>query len=76
MTKGDYSHIWMAVVVVILLAIAAIGGIMGKPLRLAAEGVKNNKDVTPYQSKIRTFSTLLAVFLLIMVYLMVDRSIF
>ncbi|WP_342555205.1 hypothetical protein [Paenibacillus sp. FSL R7-0652] len=76
MTKGDYSHIWMAVVVVLLLAIAAIGGIMGKPLRLAAEGVKNNKDVTPYQSKIRMFSTLLAVFLLIMVYLMVERQIF
>jgi uncharacterized membrane protein len=76
MTKGNYSHMWMAVVVVLLLAIAAIGGIMGKPLRLAAEGVKNNQDVTPQQSKIRMFSTLLAVFLLIMVYLMVERTIF
>ncbi|MBU5350652.1 hypothetical protein ACN9MH_09420 [Paenibacillus silvae] len=76
MTKGNYSHMWMAVVVVLLLAIAAIGGIMGKPLRLAAEGAKNNQDVTPQQSKIRMFSTLLAVFLLIMVYLMVERTIF
>jgi len=75
MTKGEYSHVWMAVVVVLLLAIAAIGGIMGKPLRLAAEGVKNKRDVGAEQSKIRMFSTLLAVFLLIMVYLMVNNQV-
>ncbi|WP_337034785.1 hypothetical protein [Paenibacillus illinoisensis] len=75
MTKGEYSHLWMGVVVVLLLAIAAIGGIMGKPLRLAAEGVKSNRDVSPEQGKIRMFSTILAVLLLIMVYLMVDRTI-
>ncbi|WP_458126156.1 hypothetical protein [Paenibacillus sp. Z3-2] len=75
MTKGEYSHLWMAVVVVLLLAIAAIGGIMGKPLRLAAEGVKNKRDVGAEQSKIRMFSTLLAVFLLIMVYLMVNNQV-
>lgn len=75
MTKGEYSHVWMAVVVVLLLAIAAIGGIMGKPLRLAAEGVKNKRDVGPEQSKIRMYSTLLAVFLLIMVYLMVNNQV-
>ncbi|WP_128101188.1 MULTISPECIES: hypothetical protein [Paenibacillus] len=75
MTKGEYSHLWMGVVVVLLLAMAAIGGIMGKPLRLAAEGVKSNRDVSPEHGKIRMFSTLLAVFLLIMVYLMVDSSV-
>lgn len=75
MTKGEYSYLWMGVVVVLLLAIAAIGGIMGKPLRLAAEAVKSKRDVSAEQSKIRTFSTLLAIFLLIMVYLMVNNQV-
>ncbi|CAH1226062.1 MULTISPECIES: hypothetical protein [Paenibacillus] len=75
MTKGEYSHLWMTIVVLLLLAIAAIGGIMGKPLRLAAEGARSNQDVRSYQSKISTFSALLAVFLLVMVYLMVNPGV-
>lgn len=68
---GTYSVAWIVIVLVLFLAISAIGGIMGKPLRLALEALRNNQPINGYIGKMRTFSTLLAVFLILITFLMV-----
>ncbi|MDQ0493602.1 hypothetical protein [Paenibacillus brasilensis] len=68
---GPYSVKWIVIVFVLFLAISAIGGIMGKPLRLALEALRNNQPINGYIGKMRTFSTLLAVFLILITFLMV-----
>ncbi len=75
MTKGDYSVPWMIVVVLLLLAMFALGGIISKPLRLAAVGMRENRDVSSETGKIRTLSALLAVALVVIVFFMVYRHI-
>ncbi|WP_322903431.1 hypothetical protein [Paenibacillus campi] len=75
MTKGTYSIAWMVIVVVLLLAIAALGGIMGKPLRLALANIEQKQEITVYTGKIRALSMGLAVCLLIMAFFMVYRHI-
>jgi hypothetical protein len=71
MTKGEYSVPWMIIVVVLLLAMFALGGIMSRPLRVAAAGMRENRDVSSETRKIRTMSALLMVTLLLMVFFMV-----
>lgn len=75
MTKSKPSVAWMIIVVVLLLAMFALGGIMSKPLRLASAGMRENRDVTGHISKIRTLSALLLVALLLMVFFMVFNKI-
>lgn len=75
MTKGDYSVAWMIIIVVLLLAMFAIGGIMSKPLRLATAGIRENRDVSAETGKLRTLSALLSVSLLLMVFFMVFNDI-
>ncbi|WP_410511974.1 hypothetical protein PaeBR_18295 [Paenibacillus sp. BR2-3] len=77
MTQGDdgYSVAWMVIVVVLLLAMFALGGIMSKPLRLAASGLRENRDVSGHMGKLRSLSSLLAVTLLLMVFFMVYNQI-
>lgn len=75
MSQGEYSVPWMVVVVVLLLAMFALGGIIGKPLRLAAAGMRENRDVSAETGKIRTLSLLLMVSLVLMVFFMVYSSI-
>ncbi|WP_151735491.1 hypothetical protein [Paenibacillus tengchongensis] len=71
MSQGEYSVPWMVIVVVLMLAMFALGGIMGKPLRLAAAGMRENRDVSAETGKIRTLSLLLLVALVLMIFFMV-----
>lgn len=75
MTKGEYTAIWMTVIVVLFLAIGALSGIMGKPLRQALESIRSNKGVGEVFGKLRTFSTLLSICVLLISFFMVFRSI-
>ncbi|BCG58492.1 hypothetical protein [Paenibacillus sp. URB8-2] len=75
MTKDEYSVPWMIIVALLLLAMFALGGIMSKPLRLAAAGMKQSRDVSSEIGKIRTLSALLAVCLLATLFFMVFNEI-
>lgn len=75
MSQGEYSVPWMIVVVILFLAIGAISGMMGKPLRLAVDGIKNNRDISVETGKIRTLSALLAICVLVMLFFMVYNHI-
>ncbi|MFC7680987.1 hypothetical protein [Paenibacillus sp. GCM10028914] len=71
MSKGDYSVPWMIIVTVLLLAMFAIGGIMGKPLKTALVSIREKREVTAEAAKLRTFSIILAILLIVMIYFMV-----
>ncbi|NMO95486.1 hypothetical protein [Paenibacillus lemnae] len=71
MSQGDYAVIWMIIVTVLLLGMFAIGGIMGKPLKSAMAGIREKRDIGADMAKLRTFSLLLAVLLVVMIYFMV-----
>lgn len=75
MSQGDYSVPWMIIIVILLLALGAISGIMGKPLRLAIKGIQEKRDISVEMGKIRTLSALLAICLLIMTFFMVYNHI-
>ncbi|MWV44012.1 hypothetical protein GRF59_10240 [Paenibacillus sp. HJL G12] len=75
MSQGDYSVPWMIVVIILFLAIGAISGMMGKPLRLALDGIKNSRDISVQTGKIRTLSALIAICVLVMLFFMVYRDI-
>ncbi|GAB6926634.1 hypothetical protein JCM10914A_06170 [Paenibacillus sp. JCM 10914] len=75
MTLGDYSHVWMAIVMVLLLAMFAIGGIMGKPLKTALAGIREKREVKEETSKLGTLSAVLSLLLLIMIFFMVFNDI-
>ncbi|MCC3381579.1 hypothetical protein ACFQ5D_07080 [Paenibacillus farraposensis] len=68
---NSYSVAWIVVVVLLFLAISGIAGAMGKPLRLSLEAIRNQQPMTQYAGKMRMFSTLLAVFLILITFLMV-----
>lgn len=75
MSQGTYSVPWMIVIIVLLLALGAISGIMGKPLRLAMKGIQEKRDISVETGKLRTLSALLAICLLVMVFFMVYNQI-
>ncbi|MCJ8010188.1 hypothetical protein MUG84_00340 [Paenibacillus sp. KQZ6P-2] len=75
MSQGSYSVPWMIVIVILFLAIGAISGMMGKPLRLAMEGIKNKRDISVETGKIRTLSALTAICVLVMLFFMVYNHI-
>lgn len=68
---GSYSVAWIVVVLLLFLAISGIAGAMGKPLRLSLEAIRSQQPITQYAGKMRMFSTLLAVFLILITFLMV-----
>ncbi|MEF2968391.1 hypothetical protein V3851_21380 [Paenibacillus sp. M1] len=71
MTQGEYSIPWMIIVVVLLLAIGAFSGIIGKPLRQMLESIRSNSGAAQAAGKLRTFSTLLCVCVLLITFFMV-----
>ncbi|MGZ7445184.1 hypothetical protein [Paenibacillus sp. TH7-28] len=73
--QGDYSVPWMIVIVLLFLAVGALSGIMGKPLRLAQEGIRQNKPITAEEGKLRTLSALLSVSVLVISFFMVFSTI-
>ncbi|SMF76687.1 hypothetical protein SAMN05661091_1340 [Paenibacillus uliginis N3/975] len=75
MSKGEYSVPWMIIVTVLLLAMFAFGGIMSKPLKSALAGIREKRDVKPETAKLRTFSSLLALSLIIMIFFMVYNQV-
>lgn len=75
MTFRDYSVTWMVIVMVLFLAIGALSGMMGKPLRLALEGIRSKKGFQDVAGKLRVFGSLLCVCVLLISFFMVYRAI-
>lgn len=75
MTFKDYSVTWMVIVMVLFLSIGALSGMMGKPLRVALEGIRSKKGFQEVAGKLRVFSSLLCACVLLISFFMVYRGI-
>lgn len=67
--KGDYSALWMALSVILLLALGAISGIMGKKMRQALADVSGSQ-IAGKLGAIRTLSLVMGILFFVMITLM------
>ena len=64
MSQGDYAVIWMIIVTLLFLAIAALGGIITKPLkRIAVAPFETGKSASSHIAKARIMSFIVLVHL-------------
>ncbi|WP_332310205.1 hypothetical protein [Paenibacillus sp. P22] len=64
--------LWMVLVIVLFLAIAALGGIQTKPLKRIVSQIQAGQSATAEIGKVRMFSFILLVLYIVTLYLMVN----
>ncbi len=69
-SKADYTVFWMILVVVLFLAIAAVGGIVTKPLKQVVASINDGKSATAHINKARTLSFVILLLYVVIVYFM------
>lgn len=69
-SKADYSYLWMGIVIVAFLVIAAFSGMLTKPLKLYREAAAEGKSAAELTGKIRLFSVLIGVSFVFILFLM------
>ncbi|GGD74045.1 hypothetical protein [Paenibacillus nasutitermitis] len=69
-SQADYEVIWMIIVVVLFLAIAAIGGIVSKPLKQIVTAIHSGQSATSNIAKARTLSLIILLIYLVIIYFM------
>jgi hypothetical protein len=70
MSQGDFAVAWMIIVTVLFLAIAAIGGIITKPLKRIATSIQSGQSASSHIAKVRTLSVVLLLVYLVTIYFM------
>ncbi|NIK76030.1 hypothetical protein FHS15_001137 [Paenibacillus castaneae] len=69
-SQKDYTVAWMIIIVVLFLAIAAIGGIVSKPLKLVVSSIGEGKSATSHINKARVLSLIILVIYIVIIYTM------
>jgi hypothetical protein len=70
MSQGNYSPLWMVLVTVLFLGIAAVSGMMSKPLKQIVGSIRENRSATAYIAKARAMSFAVLIMYLVIIYLM------
>ncbi|SDX19404.1 hypothetical protein [Paenibacillus sp. CF384] len=70
MSQSDYKVIWMIIVTLLFLAIAALGGIVTKPLKRIAAEIQSGQSATAHIGKARVLSLIILVIYLVILYFM------
>ncbi|OMF35890.1 hypothetical protein BK133_09335 [Paenibacillus sp. FSL H8-0548] len=70
MSQGEYSVAWMIIIVLLFLAIAALGGIISKPLKLVVASIQDGKSATAHINKARVMSIIVLVLYIAIIYFM------
>ncbi|MFC4812546.1 hypothetical protein [Paenibacillus sp. GCM10023250] len=70
MSQSDYAVIWMIIVTVLFLAIAALGGIITKPLKRISASIQSGQSASAHIAKVRTLSVVLLLVYLVTIYFM------
>nr|AYQ75437.1 DUF2269 family protein [Cohnella candidum] len=68
----DYATSWMIVILVIFVAIGALTGIVQGPIRKIAAAAKEGRDASSFIGKVRTFSVIILVLFLVMLWIMTN----
>lgn len=70
MSQGEYEVIWMIIITLLFLGIAAIGGIVSKPLKLIVASIQEGKSATAHIKKARVLSLIVLVLYIVIIYFM------
>lgn len=70
MTLADYSVLWMVLTTALFVAIGAVSGMMGGPLKRISAAVKAGESPTSHIARVRTFSVLLLVLYVAIIFVM------
>ncbi|MFF2480596.1 hypothetical protein [Paenibacillus sp. NPDC058071] len=70
MSKSDYAVAWMIIVTVLFLAIAALSGIMSKPLKRIIASIQEGQSATSHIKKTRVFSIIILLVYILILYFM------
>jgi len=74
--KDSITTTWMIIVIVLILAVGALTGMLGGPLKRIVKDLQAGKTDASNLAKAKTFSLLTSVIILILVILMVYPNIF
>lgn len=55
-SQSKYTVVWMVLIIVLFLAVAAVGGIMSKPMKGLISAVKAGRNGDAEAKKLKTFS--------------------
>lgn len=72
MSQGDYAVVWMIIVTLLFLAIAALGGIVTKPLKQVVSAIQSGQSATAAINKAKVMSLIILVLYVAIIYFMVD----
>ncbi|MDQ6422325.1 hypothetical protein RB620_23120 [Paenibacillus sp. LHD-117] len=70
MSQNDYAVIWMIIVTLLFLGIAALGGIVTKPLKKIVEAIQNGQSTDAHIKKARALSLIVLVLYIVVIYFM------
>ncbi|WP_308638699.1 hypothetical protein [Paenibacillus silvisoli] len=70
MSQGEYEVIWMIIVTLLFLAIAALGGIVTKPLKRIAAAIQSGQSASSHIGKARVLSLIILVIYVVILYFM------
>lgn len=69
-SKGAYSLAWIIIVIAVFVLLAALAGMMGKPLKRIIENIKTGKETGPMVRKAILYSIIISISYLILIILM------
>lgn len=70
MSQSDYAVLWMIITTVLFLAIAALGGIISKPLKRIVTEIQAGQSASSHIAKARTLSVLVLIIYIVILYFM------
>lgn len=69
-SQEEYSVAWMVVIFVLFLAVSALSGIAGKPLKQMISLLRSGQSASASIARVRLFSILILVMYIVLLYLM------
>ena len=70
MSQGEYAVAWMIIVTLLFLAIAALGGIMTKPMKQVVKSIEAGQSATAHINKAKVMSLIILVLFVAIIYFM------
>ena len=70
MSQSKYAVLWMIIVTVLFLAIAALGGIISKPLKRIVTEIQTGQSASSHIAKARMLSVIVLIIYIVILYFM------
>lgn len=70
MSQAEYTVAWMIIIILLFLGIAALGGIVSKPLKRVVASIQEGQSATVHINKARVMSIIILVLYIVIIYFM------